>query len=137
MDRAESDLTPGRQKASVWPLFVALGLVISEVGIFMDGLYPVAVAGLLLFVGSVAAIVSEADYVERPWRLLGGLGALLVVAGALVLYSQVGTDLLSAFASENSVIVRGYAVIGAGIVAMVGSLAGAFVVDTDRGALPE
>ena len=62
------------RKASAWPVFVAVGLAVAEIGVFLDGLYPLAVAGLLLFVGSVAGIVSEAGYVDRPWRLLGGLG---------------------------------------------------------------
>jgi hypothetical protein len=127
--------TPTRM--SPWPVFVALGLAVAEVGIVMEGLYPVAVAGLLLFVGSVAGIVDEANYVERPWKLLSGLGLLLVFAGTMVLYSQVGLDLLAALASENVVVVRGYAILGAGVIAAFGGLAGIFVVDADRTPVPE
>ena len=68
MSEGEADATmPASEasKASPWPLFVALGLAVGEVGVFM-GLYPVAVGGLLLFVGSVAGIVQEAGYSERP-----------------------------------------------------------------------
>ena len=132
---AEGDVSTPR-KMSPWPLFVAVGLAVAEVGIVMEGLYPVAVAGLLLFVGSVAGIVSEAGYVDRPWKLLGALGLLLVLAGAGVLYSQVGADLLSALASDSVVVVRGYAILGAGVIAVFGGFAGRFVVDADRG-IPE
>ena len=125
------------KKTSAWPLFVALGLAVSEVGVFLDGLYPLAVAGLLLFVGSVAGIVHEAGYVDRPWWLLGGLGAVLVVAGVLVVYSQVGTALLSAVSTDDGVVFRGLAIAGAGLVAVVGGLAGTFVVDAGRGPVLE
>jgi hypothetical protein len=133
--RADTDADGGvstPKKMSPWPLFVAIGLAVAEVGIVMEGLYPVAVAGLLLFVGSVAGVVHEAGYVDRPWKLLGALGALLMFAGVAVLYSQVGVDLLSALASDSVVVVRGYAILGAGIVAVVGGLAGRFVVDAGR-----
>jgi hypothetical protein len=133
--RADTDAGSGVEtpkKMSPWPLFVAVGLAIAEVGIVMEGLYPVAVAGLLLFVGSVAGIIHEAGYVARPWKLLGALGFLLVLAGVGVLYSQVGTDLLSALATDSVVIVRGYAILGAGVIAVFGGLAGRFVVDAGR-----
>jgi hypothetical protein len=137
--RADTDAGSGVEtpkKMSPWPLFVAVGLAVAEVGIVMEGLYPVAVAGLLLFVGSVAGIVHEAGYVERPWKLLGALGALLMLAGVGVLYSQVGADLLSALASDSVVVVRGYAILGAGVIAVFGGLAGRFVVDGGTG-IPE
>jgi len=123
-------------KASPWPVFVAVGLAVAEVGVFLDGLYPLAVAGLLLFVGSVAGIVSEAGYVGRPWRLLGGLGAVLVVAGVLVVYSQVGTAFLDALSTTDSIVFRGFAIAGAGVVAVAGGLAGTFVVDAGRDPFP-
>ena len=124
------------RKASPWPVFVAAGLAVAEIGVFLDGLYPLAVAGLLLFVGSVAGIVSEAGYVDRPWRLLGALGAVLVVAGVLVVYSQVGTAFLAAFSTTDGVIFRGFAIAGAGVVAVTGGLAGALVVDAGREPFP-
>ena len=121
---------------SPWPVFVAVGLAVSEVGVFLGGLYPLAVAGLLLFVGSVAGIVSEAGYVDRPWGLLGGLGAALVVVGLLVVYSQVGVAFLGAFSTTNGVVFRGFAIAGAGLVAIVGGLAGVFVVDAGSEPFP-
>jgi hypothetical protein len=130
--RADTDAEGGvstPKKMSPWPLFVAIGLAVAEVGIVMEGLYPVAVAGLLLFVGSIAGIVHEAGYVGRPWKLLGGLGAVLLLAGTGVLYSQVGMDLLSALTSDSVVIVRGYAILGAGVIAIAGGVAGQFIID--------
>jgi len=44
--------TPGLseqyRKTSPWPLFIALGVPISEIGLVFD-IFPVAVGGLLLF----------------------------------------------------------------------------------------
>jgi len=92
MSNVDTDVTASdSSKASPWPLFVALGLAVGELGVFM-GLYPVAVAGLLLFIGSVTGIVQEAGYSERPSRLLGALGAVLVVVGVWVVTTQTGVD---------------------------------------------
>ena len=49
-------------KTSPWPIVVVLGVVFSELGILFN-VYPVAVAGLVVFVGSVSGIVDEAGYV--------------------------------------------------------------------------
>lgn len=130
-EQAETgDRTP---KASAWPLFVALGLALGEVGVVL-GLYPIAVGGLLLFVWSVAAIVHEAGYVARPWKLLGALGAVLVVGGALVVYSQVGTDPNAALAVPDGITARGLAIVGTGVVAVAAGGAGTYLdaVGTDR-----
>lgn len=75
--------------ASPWPVFVALGLVLSEVGIFL-GIFAVAVGGLLLFAGSVAGILKESGYVEQLWGTLLGFGVVLFVAGAGLAVWQVG-----------------------------------------------
>lgn len=120
-------------KASPWPLFVALGLAVGEVGVFM-GLYPVAVGGLLLFVGSVAGIVQEAGYSRRPWKLLAALGGLLVVIGAWVVTTQTGVDAAAVFAavdSTDTIVLRGFSIAAAGVIALVASVAGVTVVDDD------
>lgn len=132
MANADTDVTASEaSKASPWPLFVALGLAVGELGVFM-GLYPVAVGGLLLFVGSVAGIVQEAGYSERPWRLLGALGALLVVVGLWVVTTQTGVDtaaVMAAVDGANTIVLRGFSIAAAGVIALVGSVAGRFVVD--------
>jgi len=132
MANADTDITASEaSKASPWPLFVALGLAVGELGVFM-GLYPVAVGGLLLFVGSVAGIVQEAGYSERPWRLLGALGALLVVVGLWVVTTQTGVDtaaVIAAVDGADTIVLRGFSISAAGVIALVGSAAGRFVVD--------
>lgn len=81
-DGVQPGLSDQYRKASPWPVFVALGVVVSEVGVVL-GLFPVAVGGLLLFGGTVAGILSEAGYVARPWRSLGAFGLVLLAFGLL------------------------------------------------------
>lgn len=97
----------GVRRVSAWPVFVALGLAISEVGIVF-GIAPVAVGGLSLFAGSVAGIVHEAGYVESPWPLLAGIAAALAV---------VGTGLGLAFGGR--VELRGWSITAAGALLLV------------------
>ena len=97
----------GVRRVSAWPVFVALGLAISEVGVVF-GIASVAVGGLLLFAGSVTGIVHEAGYVESPWPLLGGLAAVLVVAG---------TGL--ALVGGGRVELRGWSIAAAGVLLLV------------------
>jgi len=82
----EPGLSDQYPTASPWPLFVALGLALSEIGVFV-GLFPVAVFGLILFGGSIAGILTESGYVERPWPTLLGVGvALIVIAAAFAVW---------------------------------------------------
>jgi hypothetical protein len=73
--------------ASPWPVFVAFGLALSEVGVFI-GLFPVAVFGLILFGGAIAGILTESGYVSRPWPTLVGVGGALVLLAGLVAVTQ-------------------------------------------------
>ncbi|MWG36447.1 DUF7541 family protein [Halomarina oriensis] len=117
--------------SSPWPMFVALGLALSEVGIVIN-LLPISVGGLVLFVGSVAGIVQDAGYVARPWPLLGALGGTLVVLGAVLVLTQspaspsgVLDTVGSAMAADASANVqRGLSVVVAGTLALLGSAAG-------------
>jgi len=78
------DETPGLseqyRKASPWPLFIALGVPISEIGLVFDVL-PVAVGGLLLFgLGGAILYVNPqvgADMTMRAYAVLAS-GAVLV-----------------------------------------------------------
>lgn len=101
--------------ASPWPLFVALGIPISEVGILFD-LFPVAVGGLVLFCGSVTGMLREAGYVETPWRTLGAFAVVLLAGGA-------GLALAAGY------VTRGYAVLAAGVLLLAGGVAGGLFVD--------
>lgn len=87
MDGDELKLSERYLKVSPWPIFVALGLVLSEAGILFN-LLPVAVGGLLLLGGSVSGIVAEVGYTSM-WKALLVCGAVLVVVGGAMFY--VGT----------------------------------------------
>ncbi|MFT4930337.1 MAG: hypothetical protein ACI91T_000204 [Natronomonas sp.] len=122
-----TELADGFGKSSPWPLFVALGLAISEVGVVM-ALLPITVGGLLLFVGSVAGILTETEYVDSPWPLLAGVAAVLVVLGAGI-YLYTGAPLtvdtvLDTLAVGRTVAYRGLAIAMAGIVTVAVAVAG-------------
>ena len=114
------DETPGvsdqYRRASPWPVFVALGIPISEIGILFDAA-PVAVGGLLLFCGSAAGMLRESGYVKTPWRALVGFAVILFGLGAAFLY----TDLALA--------TRGYAILATAVILLVGGVAGELFVD--------
>jgi hypothetical protein len=111
-------------KTSPWPIVVVLGLVLSELGILFN-VYPVAVAGLVVFVGSVSGIVDEAGYVVSPWRLLVGLGAVLAVLGGIVVSLRVDGGLSAsvfAAAAADGVLQRGLTVAATGAVVAVAGI---------------
>jgi hypothetical protein len=82
--------TPGLseqyRKASPWPLFVALGIPLSELGILF-GLFPVAVGGLLLFGGSAAGMAAESGYAQTAWRGMAGVAVVLLVLGLAFVFT--------------------------------------------------
>jgi hypothetical protein len=107
--------------ASPWPVFVALGLAISEVGIVV-GIFSVAVGGLLLFGGSVAGILKESGYVAQLWGSLLAFGVVLVAIGGGLLVSQVdpGTiavlDVIAEPAGYGAVVPRALAIGVSGVI---------------------
>ncbi|CCQ37562.1 uncharacterized protein Nmlp_3435 [Natronomonas moolapensis 8.8.11] len=108
-------------KTSPWPIVVVLGVVFSELGILFNVL-PVAVAGLVVFVGSVSGIVHEAGYVVSPWRLLVGLGAALAVLGGVVVSVRFDGGLSASVfsaAAADGVLQRGLTVAVTGVVVSV------------------
>jgi hypothetical protein len=102
-------------KTSPFPIFIALGLALSEVGVFL-GIVPLAVGGLLLFSGSVAGILSEAGYVATPW------GTLLVIGGILLALS----GSLYAFFLDFAGVTRVASIGVAAGLCMLGALVGRF-----------
>ncbi|KAB7518219.1 DUF7541 family protein [Halosegnis rubeus] len=123
--------TSAAAKVSSWPLFVALGLAVGEVGVVM-AIYPLAIGGLVLFAGSIAGILTEAGYTERPWRTLTALSGVFVALGLIVVVTQTGTSvgaIESALASTDTIVLRGFSIVGAGIVALAASIAGGSVTD--------
>lgn len=117
--------TPNR-RASPWPLFVALGFALSELGVFI-GLYPVAVGGILLLGASVAGILRESRYASDLWRPLAGLGVAFVVLGVAVVATQIdpGTvEVATLLAEPNGIVVRGLSISGAGGILVAVGLTG-------------
>lgn len=108
--------------ASPWPLFIALGIPIAELGILFD-LPSLSIGGLLLFCGSAAGMAKEAGYAKTLWRALAVCSVLLFVFGGSLLYADT-------LATTDGVrlVARGYAVIAAGGILLVGSLLGKTVV---------
>jgi uncharacterized membrane protein len=128
----------GPTRVSAWPVVVALGLTVSEVGVFM-GIYPLAVGGLVLFVASVAGITHEAGYTSRPWRLGGALGIVLVAVGVWMVSTQVPLavdPVVAAAEGADSIVLRGFSVVGAGLVASLGAVVIAVMGQDDPDAFP-
>jgi phosphatidylglycerophosphate synthase len=67
-------------RSSPWPLFVALGVVLSELGVLFNAL-SVAVGGLVLFSASVVGILRESGYARTLWRPTAALGVLFGLVG--------------------------------------------------------
>ncbi|MHB9286668.1 hypothetical protein ACKVMT_06465 [Halobacteriales archaeon Cl-PHB] len=117
-DEVEPGLSDQYRKASPWPMFVALGVVVSELGVVF-GLFPVTVGGLVLFGGTVAGILTEAEYVSGPRSVLLGVGALLVALGGTVVMAGVGVSGLSVetlLDPQNGLAYRAAAIAAAGVI---------------------
>ena len=114
----ETGLSDQYRMASPWPVFVALGLALSEIGVFI-GLFPVAVFGLILFGGSIAGILTESGYVERPWPTMLGVGvALIVIAAAFTLWQVPVAEVTLSNVGTGPLLTRLVAVAVAGAVMM-------------------
>lgn len=104
--------------ASPWPLFIALGIPIAELGILFD-LAALSVGGLLLLSGSIAGMAKEAGYAKTPWRALAVCSVLLFALGGLFLYAD------TVITTEGiQFVARGYAVIVAAGLLLLGSIVG-------------
>lgn len=106
---SDAGLSDEYQSASPWPLFVALGLAISEVGVVL-GIRPVAVGGLLLFVGAIAGILRESGYVQHLERVFVTLGGLLLLASGAIFIRVSGSS------------VRGESILTAGALCVLAGL---------------
>ncbi len=124
----DRDIEPGLseqyRKASPWPLFVALGFVLSELGVIM-GFFSVTVVGILLFGGTTGAILQESGYIAQSWRAMVSIGALFALLGAVVIATWGETLAVGGLVDPaNSFAYRGFAVaISGAILAAVGTTA--------------
>ena len=128
-DEVEPGLSDQYRFASPWPVFVALGFALSEVGIFLN-LPSLAVGGLLLLGGSVAGILRESAYADSVWVTLAGLGVLFgALGGALLAVPVLGGDPISlglpALGHPNGFVARGKAVLAAATILVVVGFVGA------------
>lgn len=75
------------RRSSPWPLFIALGFVLSELGVLFGGaLIPVAVGGVVLLEASVVGILRESGYTDSLWAPAFVVGTLFVAAAGALLY---------------------------------------------------
>ncbi|WP_121822713.1 DUF7541 family protein [Halostella salina] len=125
----EPGLSDQYRMSSPWPVLIAFGLAIAEVGIVWP-LVPLAVGGLLMFVGSVVGILREAGYVESPWPLLSGFAVALVAIGVgLFLYSGGAiavNSVTESMRTPGSIGLRGLAIAVAGVLALAGAVLGKY-----------
>jgi len=116
---AEPGLSEQYRMASPWPLFIALGIPIAELGILF-GLLPLAVGGLLLFGGSVAGMATESGYARTPWRALVVVAIPLAALGAGFVFTTINLP--------N----RGFAIVAAAVIlAATGVVGSAFNTTND------
>jgi len=104
-------------RSSPWPLLIALGLALSEFGVFFGGIFvPVGVAGIVLFAGSVVGILVETEYVEthRRGALIVG-GVIVLLGGVLYGFSAVSVQ-FDLYTRAFTVVVGGLLAVGAALV---------------------
>ncbi|WP_336022364.1 DUF7541 family protein [Halobellus salinisoli] len=108
---AEPGLSEQYRMASPWPIFIALGIPIAELGIIF-GLLPLSVGGLLLFGGSAAGMAFESGYAKTPWRGLFGVALPLAVLGVAFVYTRINLPS------------RGLSIVAAAVILAAAGLAG-------------
>lgn len=119
-------MTDRVERTSPWPVFVASGLVLSEVGVLF-GVIPLAIGGIVLFGGSCAGILDEAGYVASPWRPLPAIGGVFVLLGAGLWAVRLQTLTVRAAlraVAVDSVALRGVAIGVAGGMLVLGGVLG-------------
>lgn len=121
------------RSASPWPLFVALGFALAEVGVFL-GVFSVAVGGLLLLGASVTGILRESGRVTRTWRVLGGLGVAFALLGVAVVATQVSPASVAVrdvVSDPGGIVGRGLSIVVAGVILGAAAVAGGVADATD------
>lgn len=119
-------MTDRVERTSPWPVFVASGLVLSEIGVLF-GVIPLAIGGIVLFGGSCAGILHEAGYVASPWQPLPAIGGVFVLLGAGLWVVRLQTLTIRAAlraVAVDSVALRGVAICVAGGMLVLGGVLG-------------
>ena len=114
--RRRVDANARAARTSPWPILVAVGLAVSELGVFV-GSFPVAVSGLVLFGGSAAGFAHDAGYGTSPVGPVLAAGCVLVVLGGAVWIVRAPGATVSALvevAGTDGVVRRGLAILVAG-----------------------
>ncbi|WP_435348942.1 DUF7541 family protein [Haloarchaeobius sp. HRN-SO-5] len=129
-DESQPTQTPPTPTASVWPMLIAVGLAVSEVGVLF-AILPISVFGLLLFAGGLAGIVSETGYVDEPWLTLAGLGVVLVLVGGGLFVAFDGSLLSGGelVRVPNGIAYRGVSIAVAGLLGVVLAIYGRFYLE--------
>jgi hypothetical protein len=115
--------------ASPWPVLVAVGFAITEVGVFL-GVFAVAVGGVLLLGASTAGILRESGYVRHTWRVLAALGGGFTLLGVAIVATQgspLGVSVAAVVADPGGVVGRGVAVAVAGVMLVAAGATGGSV----------
>jgi hypothetical protein len=115
-NRAVTDHKPS---SSLWPMFVAFGLALAEVGVVV-GVFVLTVIGFLMFTGAVAGILAEAGYVDDAWATLGVLALVVFGLGGVVFVRYGGTvGGAELVAVPNAIAYRGLSMIAAGFLTLL------------------
>lgn len=110
------DARGGVARASPWPILVAVGLAVSELGVFV-GSVPFAVAGVVLLGGAAAGLAHDAGYGASPVGPLLVAGGLFAVLGGgvwAVRAADLTVPALLAAPGADGVARRGLAILVAG-----------------------
>lgn len=112
--------------ASPWPILVALGIAVGELGVLF-GFVSLAVGGILAFGLGAASILREADVVRGRARPVLGVGILIGALGLLVWSLRVYHPTLDAYlamAATDGIAARAAIVVGAAVLLVAGGLLG-------------
>lgn len=119
-------MNDGARETSAWPIFVALGVAVGELGVLFN-LVPVAVGGVVLFGGASAAVVAESELADGPWRPLAAIGAIVGAISLGVWSLRVSEPTLSAYLARvatDAIAVRAAVVFVAALVLVAAGLVG-------------
>jgi hypothetical protein len=90
--------------------------------------FPLAVAGILLFGVTATGILRESGYIAQTWRVLAVFGGVFALLGAALVATQVSPGSVAVadvIADPNGIVGRGLAVAVAGVMLVAAGATGA------------